>query len=74
MKRGPHEPYSTHDERVVWLLAHQQFLVPRVDLKALVKAMKCDKLLSESTYWSDVNLELAIKEAKILNDFRKYKK
>lgn len=64
MKRGLHEPYSTHEQRVAWLLAHPQFLVAQPDLKALVKAMKRDKLLSESAYWSDVNLDVAISEAK----------
>jgi hypothetical protein len=65
MKRGLRAPFSTLEQRVEWLLAHQDFLAGKLDLKALVTAMKRDKLFSRSTFWSDVNLEEAIRQAKL---------
>lgn len=62
--------FSTLAERIAWLLAHPEFL--RADFlggvptkRAIVLLMQCDGLVSKKTFWPDVNLDDAIREAKI---------
>lgn len=53
------------ERKVVWLLAHPHFLVGRRDKHKIVMAMKHDGLVAKSTYWCDVKIDDAVKEAKI---------
>jgi hypothetical protein len=64
MKRGLRAPFSTLEQRVEWLLAHQEFLVVRINIKKIVQAMKRDGLFSHQTWWFDVNLDAAVAEAR----------
>lgn len=62
--------FSTLAERIEWLLKHPQFLEltggpKREDKSQIVKAMQRDGLVSKKTYWPDVKLDDAIREAKI---------
>jgi hypothetical protein len=63
-------PFSTLPQRIAWFLAHPSFLSGKVDMRALVKDMKRDGLLSHSTYHGDVNLDAAIAGAKRLRNKR----
>ena len=44
---------------------HKEFLKEPLIKRMLVLAMKKDGLISKSTFWSDINLEKAIKQAKL---------
>lgn len=61
---GRHDSFSTLEQKVDWLLKHRNFLVGNMDKKKVVLAMKHDGLISKLTYWPDVSIEDAIKEAK----------
>ena len=58
-------PLSSLEDRVTWLLMHKEFLKEPLNKRMLVLAMKKDGLISKSTFWSDINLEKAIKQAKL---------
>jgi hypothetical protein len=58
-------PFSSLEERVKWLLAHSSFLEEPFDKKKTVSAMQRDGLFSKRTYWFDVNLDDAVKQAKL---------
>jgi hypothetical protein len=62
---GTRTKLSTFSERIEWLLVNKHLLLAEADLHAIVLAMKRDKLLAPSTYWKDVHLEEAIRQAKI---------
>lgn len=61
---GKHDSFSTLEQKIEWLLKHSTFLKGKVDKKRLVLAMKHDGLISKLTYWPDVSIEDAIREAK----------
>jgi hypothetical protein len=56
--------YSTLEQKIVWLLKHRKFLVGKVNKKVIVTAMKYDKLVALSTYWPDVRIDEALRQAK----------
>lgn len=64
-RRSGKKSHSTLEQKVEWLLRHPLFLKEILDKKKLVAEMKKDKLIAPSTYWRDINLEDAIKQAKI---------
>jgi hypothetical protein len=58
--------FSTLSQKIDWLLKHPDLLLkkyPRKDL--IVRAMKHDGLVSRKTYWPDVDVDEAIKHAKL---------
>ena len=59
----PKKSISTLEQKVQWLLAHQSIVWE--DKKVLVKAMKKDGLIASSTNFTDINLEVAIVQAKL---------
>jgi hypothetical protein len=61
---GSKNAFSTLEQRIQWLLNHCHFLVGNTDVRKVVLAMKHDKLVSKLTYWPDVKLDDAIKQAK----------
>ena len=57
--------FSTFEQKVEWLLKHHIFLVGKSsDKHKIVLGMKLDDLVSPLTYWPDVRLDDAIKQAK----------
>lgn len=58
----PKHSISTLEQKVEWLVKHPTFL--EVDKKKLVVAMKRDHLIAPSTYWRDINLGDAVRQAK----------
>ena len=55
---------STLEQKVEWLLKHPTYLKGTLDKKALVRELKKDGLIAPSTYWSDINLEDAVRVAR----------
>jgi hypothetical protein len=59
---------SSLEEKIQWFLAHPEFLegtLGKVDKHKAVSAMKRDGLFSKSSWWFDINLGAAIKQAKV---------
>ena len=55
---------STTAERVTWLLEHPAFLTGKFDKRKVIQAMKRDGLFASSTWWFDVNLDEAVRQAR----------
>lgn len=62
---GCHDRFSTLEEKIRYLLRHLGLLTGKVDKKKIVTAMKHDGLISKKTYWPDVDLDEAIRQAKL---------
>ena len=63
-RTGKNKPYSTLEQRVAWFLANPGFLKGKPELRVIVRAMKKAGLIAPSTFWSDINLEEAMRQAK----------
>jgi len=64
MPSGKNKSHSTLEQKVKWLLEHPSFLNEKLDKKGLVAEMRKDGLIAPSTYWKDINLEEAMRQAK----------
>ena len=63
---GRSNSFSELETKIQWLLKHHIFLVGKdIPKRKIVLAMKRDGLVSRLTYWRDVDVTTAVRQARI---------